>query len=278
MRRRHGSSAPITNGSRKLRWLEATISPPRNLACSRPDRCSRNQISKHGMQHAPGEVVEDAARAALAREAVVALEPLLADHLIVARRRRAPGALVHECAYTRARGALLAGFAAIHQALSISSRISRSPGTSGVRRSSGRSMIARTASSSRSRSAPSFDRRRRPPASSTIRVRQVGALRAQRPRQRRHLRPGARDQRLDRPPAASRRSSPRAGCAGRGPGSGRSRGAGRTAPSRSRSRRGSSPAPASPGRGRRAWRRAPARSAPRRAAASISETGFESGV
>ena len=48
IRRRHGSSAPITNGSRKLRWLEATIIPPFIRACSRPTRWSRNQTSNAG--------------------------------------------------------------------------------------------------------------------------------------------------------------------------------------------------------------------------------------
>ncbi len=47
-RRRQGRKEPITNGSRKLRWLEATISPPLTRACSRPERCSRNQISIAG--------------------------------------------------------------------------------------------------------------------------------------------------------------------------------------------------------------------------------------
>ena len=46
--RRQGRSAPITNGSRKLRWLDATIRPPLTRACSRPCRSSRNQIRNAG--------------------------------------------------------------------------------------------------------------------------------------------------------------------------------------------------------------------------------------
>ncbi len=48
IRRRHGSRAPITNGSRKLRWFEATIRPPLNLACSRPERWRRKYRSIAG--------------------------------------------------------------------------------------------------------------------------------------------------------------------------------------------------------------------------------------
>ena len=55
IRRRQGSSAPITNGSRKLRWLEATIRPPRSRACSRPVRCEAEPDQERGH--------EDAARA-----------------------------------------------------------------------------------------------------------------------------------------------------------------------------------------------------------------------
>jgi hypothetical protein len=51
--RRHGSVTPITNGSRKLLWLAATISPPSiPLKCSRPVRDSRNQIRKMGWRMA----------------------------------------------------------------------------------------------------------------------------------------------------------------------------------------------------------------------------------
>ncbi len=47
--RRHGRVAPITNGSRKLRWFEATIKPPLiPRRCSRPVRESRSQIRKAG--------------------------------------------------------------------------------------------------------------------------------------------------------------------------------------------------------------------------------------
>ncbi len=46
--RRQGRSAPIAKGSRKLRWLEATIRPPLKRACSRPWRSSRNQMRKNG--------------------------------------------------------------------------------------------------------------------------------------------------------------------------------------------------------------------------------------
>ena len=47
--RRHGSVVPITNGSRKLRWFEAMITPPLiPRACSRPTRERRSQTRNAG--------------------------------------------------------------------------------------------------------------------------------------------------------------------------------------------------------------------------------------
>ena len=63
----------------------------------------------------------------LAREAVVALEALLADHVVAARRRRAPRALVHAMPTRPRAGGVTAG-RRCYQASSISARISRSPG------------------------------------------------------------------------------------------------------------------------------------------------------
>jgi hypothetical protein len=99
---------------------------PRVLAARaldpQPDQESRREQQ-------PREVIEKAAGAALTRVAVEAVEALLADHVVAARRRGAPGALIHACAYTPTADALLRGR---YQALSIIPRISAASGESGT--------------------------------------------------------------------------------------------------------------------------------------------------
>ena len=59
--RRHGSVAPITNGSRKLRWFEATSKPALDPArCSRPVRERRSQIRNAGTRIARASEIEEA--------------------------------------------------------------------------------------------------------------------------------------------------------------------------------------------------------------------------
>ena len=88
--------------------------------------------------------------AVLAREGVVALEALLADHVVGARRRQTPWGLVHEYAYTPRRAALraprCAGWATYAlPGRSISAASSSRSGGSGLMPSSGRERIASSA-------------------------------------------------------------------------------------------------------------------------------------
>ena len=275
--RRQGRVAPITNGSRKLRWLEATIRPPL-IPRSARGRSARGgaRSRKSGLKDHARQQVEGPVDAVPARVVVVALEALLADHLVRAWRRglgRAsstqmrtrPGAPRYwldrrGCATEAAASEALPGS-------STSAGARRDRADRGVP-SSGRARIASSGSSQ-----PARGRRRGRPAG-------VGRRRA--PRSARRIPPGsvpsaaASDaiasgargaHRVHRQRAASSRWSPRGGAAAPGRASGRRRGGGRSRPSRARRRRGASRGRARRGRARRAgWSSAAAiSSAPRRA-------------
>ena len=177
---------------------------------------------------------------------------------------------------TRSRARALLRSCAPTRRVSISARISRSSGGSGVSASSGRARIAldglverapRRRPSSPSRRAAAAELARSAPARSS-------RLRAERPRERGHLPAGAREQRLDRA-----RQHRRVGLRVRDPQHAHerladARGGGRRAPSRARRRRGSSRARAARGRAPRGRCRAPGRSARRRAAPPSRRPGW----
>jgi hypothetical protein len=101
---------------------------PRVLAA---DALEPEPHEQRGHEQQPRHVVEEPVRTVAARVGVVALEALPADHLIAARRRRASRALVHalvhECAYTHTRTALLR--ARCRLAYPITRRIRSAPGS-----------------------------------------------------------------------------------------------------------------------------------------------------
>ena len=274
--RRHGSRAPITNGSRKLRWFEATIRPPLMRACSRPVRWRRSQIRNAGHEDRPSDVVEDPVDAVLARVGVVALEALLADHLVVARRRRAaagprpcdvptrasrPALLLGrprarrqraaaEAARWRVWGGLRHNLACVephpdrrdrprYQAASSSARISRAPGSrASLQLRAGEDRVDAPLEPRDRRRAR--DRRRGPPPSSSTRSPSSAPLDAERRGERRHLRPGSASAAPPASAAASSRWSRRAGSRSSRTSVWQTTWWRRTAPSRARRRRGSS--------------------------------------
>ena len=277
--RRHGSSAPITNGSRKLRWFEATIRPPFIRACSRPCRSRRNQTRKKGTRTAADDRVDEPVDAVLARELVVAPKALVGDDVVGAWRRRGSRAILHAQGLPAHAARLpAAARCACYQAASTRARSSSRSGGSGVicelgavedrveRQLQLRAVGAHapTASGARRRAPRPGPRARRAWSRAPSRARSSACRRA-------GSAPRARA-------AGSPRWSRRAESASPGPGSGRSRGGARTWPSRSRSRRGSSRARGRCGRPRPA---SPSSAvaisfAPRSAASS--ETGLASGV